>query len=247
MLNKILWGPYDLFEKWMDKIYPKIIAFKHKTVKTLESKIEFTNEKLFYRKLFMYMTLTSYWTILVMIGWFFLSIIFFHIAKSLNINMIGVNTYKDFLHYSKEGFENTLGVVILGFAGVRMFTGAVFIIGRLNAKVATKYFDFLSDTLIEIFVVVVAFALDYTICNSLMEKAFVFTNGSVTPTNLFEAFADFLYFSVVTLATVGFGDISPAIITTRILVVFEIISGFILVVVVLTNFANIKHAVNKEE
>ena len=47
-------------------------------------------------------------------------------------------------------------------------------------------------------------------------------------------FVDALYFSGVTIATVGYGDIKPAHVVTKLLVLYELFSGLLLLVVALS-------------
>lgn len=240
MLTKIFWFPYDLLEKWFEKKYPAIIALKEKLVQSLVRETRYEDEKLFYRKLFIYMTLSVYLVLMASIFWLLLLFVIFHGLTFLNLNNSGIDTYWGFFWYYKPLYEILVGVTILGMAGVRMFAGAIFIIGRLRANIISKYNDYLTETLIEIFVVSVAFALDYTMCYYLIQDSFNFPNAETNALTPFHTFVNFLYFSIVTLATVGYGDISPATITTRTLVAFEIVSAFILIVVVLANFSNLK-------
>ena len=46
---------------------------------------------------------------------------------------------------------------------------------------------------------------------------------------------DFFYFSVVTFATIGYGDIVPIAAEAKLLVLFEIASSFIMITFVIAN------------
>lgn len=65
-------------------------------------------------------------------------------------------------------------------------------------------------------------ALMYTLVHLASLKAF---NGMPDSQLWYEILPDFVYFSFVTLTTLGFGDISPAMPITRFLVYFEAIVG----------------------
>lgn len=54
---------------------------------------------------------------------------------------------------------------------------------------------------------------------------------------------DFLYFSVVTFATIGYGDIVPMVAEAKLLVLFEISSSFIMITFVISNISRIGQAV----
>lgn len=60
------------------------------------------------------------------------------------------------------------------------------------------------------------------------------------------AFSEVLYFSYVTLATVGYGDIVPAHPAARVVVVLEAITGLMLVSIVIARFVSL-HAARRED
>ena len=81
-------------------------------------------------------------------------------------------------------------------------------------------------------ILIVSFAADYYCLKSCMSESFLFTNqvdGSIA-----QAF-DLLYFSIVTFATIGYGDIVPLTFEAKMLVIFEIISSFIMITFVISN------------
>jgi voltage-gated potassium channel Kch len=47
---------------------------------------------------------------------------------------------------------------------------------------------------------------------------------------------DFLYFSIVTIATVGYGDITPVTTTAKILTSIEILTGIVFLIIIISNF-----------
>ncbi len=70
----------------------------------------------------------------------------------------------------------------------------------------------------------IVFASLYRIVDIVAQAPQFVIGGRARPV----AFAEALYFSVVTLATVGYGDIAPATPLVRVLAVVEIISGLVL-------------------
>lgn len=86
-----------------------------------------------------------------------------------------------------------------------------------------------------IFLVILGYTAIYSGLSTLYgpEKAF---NGLNTG---WKIPLDLLYFSIVTLATVGFGDITPcqSALVVRVAVASEILTGFLLVVFLLTSFS----------
>jgi hypothetical protein len=55
----------------------------------------------------------------------------------------------------------------------------------------------------------------------------------------FGSFTDFIYYSAITIATVGYGDIYPVHIIARFLVVIEVLSGALLVIFLISSFTSI--------
>lgn len=55
----------------------------------------------------------------------------------------------------------------------------------------------------------------------------------------FGSFTDFIYYSAITIATVGYGDIYPVHIIARFLVVVEVLSGALLVIFLISSFTSI--------
>lgn len=78
---------------------------------------------------------------------------------------------------------------------------------------------------------VISFAVDYYCLMSCMPNAFLLTQEISDP--LVMGF-DFLYFSIVTFATIGYGDIFPMIAEAKLLVLFEILSSFIMITFVIS-------------
>jgi len=66
------------------------------------------------------------------------------------------------------------------------------------------------------------FAIIYTLLHLSFNNAF---NNMTNPTEWYSLFPDFIYFSFVTLTTLGFGDISPNMPLARFLVYLEAIVG----------------------
>lgn len=93
--------------------------------------------------------------------------------------------------------------------------------------------DFTQMFIVIISVIVIGYTALYISIQKLIPGAFVSIDS-----NSFNAILDFLYFSVVTLATVGYGDIHPVdgMPLIRLLVASQIIASFLVVVYLLTSF-----------
>ena len=81
-----------------------------------------------------------------------------------------------------------------------------------------------------------SFAADYYCLQSCLPGAF---SGLKSTLGLAETAFDFIYFSVVTFATIGFGDITPVLMKAKLLVIFEIATSFIMIFFVISNFDKI--------
>ena len=68
-----------------------------------------------------------------------------------------------------------------------------------------------------------AWTFAYLLCNALLPGAF--SGAVLSGSDGEDAFGRFLYFSFVTLTTVGYGDIAPAVPTTQMLAVSEALIG----------------------
>lgn len=62
----------------------------------------------------------------------------------------------------------------------------------------------------------------------------------------FGSIADFIYYSSITIATVGYGDIYPVHILARVFVVTEVISGALLVIFLISSFTAISISLTSE-
>lgn len=86
-------------------------------------------------------------------------------------------------------------------------------------------------------VTIISFAIDYSCLFEYNELAF---SGILKgPSSYLEKLPNFIYFSVTTFATVGFGDIVPVSGIARVLVLLEIFLSFLIIVFALTNINKI--------
>ena len=93
---------------------------------------------------------------------------------------------------------------------------------------------------------VIFFAINYFFIYQLSNTHFAGNLGD----NPIEIFISFLYFSCVTFATVGFGDISASSSFARILVMAEVIYSFFIIVIAFSGFSQLKESLrnsNKEK
>jgi Ion channel len=82
---------------------------------------------------------------------------------------------------------------------------------------------------------ILSFTLDYMCLSDCNTQAFL---GVAPETPLAIQFFEFNYFSLVTFATIGFGDIVPISLGAKFVVMLEITTSFFMVVFILSNFYN---------
>ena len=82
-------------------------------------------------------------------------------------------------------------------------------------------------------IIVVSFAIDYLCISEIYTDAF---SGIQNNQPLILRFSNFLYFSIVTFTTVGYGDITPIIPVAKLITVFEMMSAFVVIVFVISKY-----------
>ncbi len=97
------------------------------------------------------------------------------------------------------------------------------------------YRSFITLMSIHILLIVLSFAIDYFILYQIYPESFT----GILAANQQNAFVEFLYFSLVTFTTTGFGDIVPRMNEARILISMEIILAFISIIFIISNFGNL--------
>lgn len=99
------------------------------------------------------------------------------------------------------------------------------------------YRKFLLSISVNISLIIVSFGVDYFCLYQIDAMSF---NGIPIAAPLFEKVCTFIYFSVSTFSTTGFGDIQSLTLTGRFLITLEIIMAFITTVFIISNFVNLK-------
>jgi voltage-gated potassium channel Kch len=90
-----------------------------------------------------------------------------------------------------------------------------------------------------VFLIIFSFATDFTCLSAANTDSFQGRNIIVNDEGLSESLFKYFYFSIVTFASVGYGDIVPITIFSRLLVILEIIQSFVLIVFGLSNINHI--------
>lgn len=127
---------------------------------------------------------------------------------------------------------------VIVFALFKIIYILVYTFKRLAAHLdeCCSFYDLIAVYGIIIGLIVFSFAADYYCLQSCLPESF---SGLESTLGLVETAFDFIYFSVVTFATIGFGDITPVLMKAKLLVIIEIATSFIMIVFVISNFDKI--------
>lgn len=90
---------------------------------------------------------------------------------------------------------------------------------------------------------ILSFTLDYLCLSDCNAQAF---SGIAPNAPIYVQFFEFNYFSLVTFATIGFGDVVPTSLGAKLVVMLEITTSFFMVVFILSNFQN-RHFYNQNQ
>ena len=105
-----------------------------------------------------------------------------------------------------------------------------------------NYLRFIEFVGVSVMLIVLSFALDYW-CLFLVEPSSF--NGVPDQQWSGGSFFNYLYFSVCTFVTVGYGDITPITLAAKYLTMLEMGLSFISIILVISNFSNFKEAMKK--
>lgn len=135
-----------------------------------------------------------------------------------------------------------LSKVVVLFSILKVSYLLVFSIRRLKSCLdcCNSFYETLSVYGLILGIMVISFAVDYYCLMSCMPHSFLLTQDVNNP--IVMGF-DFFYFSVVTFATIGYGDIVPMTIEAKLLVLFEILSSFIMITFVVSSVGRINRTI----
>ena len=159
--------------------------------------------------------------------------------KETGLITVGIALYLILINIFSHHEEAKIMIAfVIIFSGAKVSYFLLFTLNRLEKHLQHKAFSFyrcLASFAAIVILLILSFSLDYlclTDCNAYAFK------GIHVGTSLLYRFLEFNYFSVVTFATIGFGDIAPVSLGAKILVTLEIASSFFMVVFILSNFYN---------
>ncbi len=160
--------------------------------------------------------------------------------KEMGLITVGVLLYLLLINvFSHHQQAVLMTVFVLLFAIVKVGYFLLFTLNRLEQHLRHNAFSFyrcLSSFATIIILLILSFSLDYVCLSDCNVQAF---EGIEESSSLIYRFLEFNYFSVVTFATIGFGDIVPVSLGAKLLVMLEITTSFFMVVFILSNFYNL--------
>lgn len=160
--------------------------------------------------------------------------------KEMGLITVGVLLYLILINvFSHHSQSVLMTVFVLLFAVIKVAYFLLFTLNRLEKHLRHNAFSFyrcLSSFSTIIILLILSFSLDYVCLSDCNALAF---EGIQASSPLIYRFLEFNYFSVVTFATIGFGDIVPASLGAKLLVMLEITTSFFMVVFILSNFYNL--------
>lgn len=136
-------------------------------------------------------------------------------------------------------------VIFLAFIKTGYFTFFTFLQVGKSIKQCHSFGQLLWIFGMLVILIIFSYAADFTCLIAADQSSFLGIrtfDGFSYPKYIFETF----YFSVVTFAAIGYGDIVPVTIPAKILVIMEIGQSFVLIVFGLSNINNI-HTTNKTQ
>ena len=156
-------------------------------------------------------------------------IIFYLLFKLVSTNPAGM-----------FGSITTFIFAILAFSFMIVFNYIIFAFERIAEATSKKTTTFLAIIYIALSAVsvVILFSLIYMTIYNMVPSSFAGEIGD----NLFSQAISFLYFSVATFATVGYGDILATSNLARIIVIAEMVYTFIIVVFAISCFSHVSEA-----
>ena len=175
------------------------------------------------------------------------SIVDFCLLRELGLVTIGLILYLIlvfvFDHQDQSGIMTGFVVV---FAVIKTVYILKFTLRRTEEHLShalASFYRCLSSLGSILILIILSFSLDYyclTDCNSLS------FSGISDGLSILERFSELMYFSIVTFATIGFGDIVPSTLGAKFLVVLEIGTSFIMVVFIISNFHNMHYSIVRQ-
>ena len=117
---------------------------------------------------------------------------------------------------------------------------------RIKKTLETEFFyhEFLSFIIYNILLIIVSYAVDFYCLYRIDEAAF---RGITELKTIAGQLITFIYFSVATFTTVGFGDIFPVSTSARIFVSTEVLLAFFFNILIIANVVHLRESLGKKQ
>ncbi len=162
--------------------------------------------------------------------------------KEIGLIILGLLSYyilTIIFDHSEHG--NEMEIFVISIAALKVSYILYYTLKRMQKHLAQNLSNFYNcfPTLgLLVILTILSFSLDYLCLFDCNTSAFTgLTQDATFNVRLFE----FNYFSLVTFATIGFGDIVPISFGAKILVMLEISTSFVMIVFIISNFHNLHY------
>lgn len=149
-------------------------------------------------------------------------------------------------HPLKNGKDHFWNYMVVGFCiyKISFFLLYIYEVMWWGVKNNKSFRNILLYIWYIVMLIQVSFALDYFYLFSIQNNSF---KGLSVSTSYLYNFCELLYFSVITMGTIGYGDIVPQGLTARSLVSLEVISYLTFIILIIANYSNLKDAFNTKD
>lgn len=140
----------------------------------------------------------------------------------------------------KNETETASLLVLLSLTLFQIFFFFIYSLEFINRTVQNTSFSFnkyILSCLYILLLIQITFALNYLTLYKITIDAF---KGIEPSENIFYLFANCIYFSAITFATIGYGDITPLCLSAKMLVTLETFTSMLFVIFIFANFSNFK-------
>lgn len=171
------------------------------------------------------------------------------ILMNLIVALFGVIIYctLSFMVYINKSLEassflKSIGVIfILIFQIFYFITFSIENIGYRKFD-DSKFLNFLFRYLGIVILIIFSFTTSFWMLYKIDINSF---NNYDFGSNVFEELFNFFYFSCVTFSTIGYGEILPTSIFSKLLVIIESFTSLFTIVFIISNFSTIRDSLNK--
>lgn len=166
------------------------------------------------------------------------------VLQSLTLLALGVLIYLLDVWELANPFQNEILLFVLSLLKSAYFINLTFRWIRKTLETEFYFHEFLSFILFNVGLIVLSYGIDYYCLHQINALAF---KGVPEKHNILAEFITFVYFSIASFTTVGFGDILPNSTSAQVFVSIEIMLSFLFNVLIIANVVNIRDSLNKKQ